>query len=153
MLVTGFRTIYRILRLLVPKRIYQQLLGSPSVILRSLWKSKDSPQWGWKKLWDWGTPPTFGGVGLGKEMHIPLPGGAGRPWPRYEYDHVSAAWRRRGRQGRLDVALGRQCGRDAQTVRRCRTGDHISADRYAMEPPRDAHSVADSSLRSRPKNS
>jgi len=35
-------------------------------------------KWGWKKLWDWGTPPTFGGVGLGKEMHIPLPGGAGR---------------------------------------------------------------------------
>jgi hypothetical protein len=20
-------------------------------------------KWGWKKLWDWGTPPTFGGVG------------------------------------------------------------------------------------------
>lgn len=23
-------------------------------------------QWGWKKLWDWGTPPTFGAVGSGK---------------------------------------------------------------------------------------
>jgi hypothetical protein len=22
-------------------------------------------QWGWKKLWDWGTPPTFGAVGSG----------------------------------------------------------------------------------------
>jgi hypothetical protein len=21
--------------------------------------------WGWKKLWDWGTPPTFGAVGSG----------------------------------------------------------------------------------------
>ena len=76
MLVTGFRTIYRILRLLVPKRIYQQLLGSPSVILRSLWKSKDSPQWGWKKLWDWGTPPTFGAIGSGKETCIFLCQGA-----------------------------------------------------------------------------
>jgi len=24
-------------------------------------------KWGWKKLWDWGTPPTFGAVGSGKE--------------------------------------------------------------------------------------
>jgi hypothetical protein len=23
-------------------------------------------KWGWKKLWDWGTPPTFGAVGSGK---------------------------------------------------------------------------------------
>ena len=22
-------------------------------------------KWGWKKLWDWGTPPRFGGVGSG----------------------------------------------------------------------------------------
>jgi len=22
-------------------------------------------KWGWKKLWDWGTPPTFGSVGSG----------------------------------------------------------------------------------------
>lgn len=22
-------------------------------------------KWGWKKLWDWGTPPTFGAVGSG----------------------------------------------------------------------------------------
>lgn len=22
-------------------------------------------QWGWKKMWDWGTPPTFGAVGSG----------------------------------------------------------------------------------------
>jgi hypothetical protein len=23
-------------------------------------------KWGWKKLWDWGTPPTFGAVGAGE---------------------------------------------------------------------------------------
>ena len=23
-------------------------------------------KWGWQKLWDWGTPPTFGAVGSGK---------------------------------------------------------------------------------------
>ena len=22
--------------------------------------------WGWQKLWDWGTPPTFGAVGSGE---------------------------------------------------------------------------------------
>jgi hypothetical protein len=27
-------------------------------------------KWGWKKLWDWGTPPTFGAVGSGKEACI-----------------------------------------------------------------------------------
>jgi len=25
-------------------------------------------KWGWKKLWDWGTPPTFGAVGSGDEV-------------------------------------------------------------------------------------
>jgi len=23
-------------------------------------------KWGWKKSWDWGTPPTFGAVGSGE---------------------------------------------------------------------------------------
>ena len=27
-------------------------------------------KWGWKKLWDWGTPPTFGAVGSGNETCI-----------------------------------------------------------------------------------
>ena len=27
-------------------------------------------KWGWRKLWDWGTPPTFGAVGSGKETCI-----------------------------------------------------------------------------------
>src|SRR5215467_6279896 len=33
-------------------------------------------KWGWKKLWDWGTPPTFGAVGSGKEARIFLCQGA-----------------------------------------------------------------------------
>jgi hypothetical protein len=33
-------------------------------------------KWGWKKLWDWGTPPTFGAVGSGKETCIFLCQGA-----------------------------------------------------------------------------
>ena len=33
-------------------------------------------KWGWKKLWDWGTPPTFGAVGSGTEVCIFLCQGA-----------------------------------------------------------------------------
>jgi catechol 2,3-dioxygenase-like lactoylglutathione lyase family enzyme len=33
-------------------------------------------KWGWKKLWDWGTPPTFGAVGSGSETCIFLCQGA-----------------------------------------------------------------------------
>jgi hypothetical protein len=68
-------------------------------------------KWGWKKLWDWGTPPTFGAVGSAKEACIFLCQGA---------------------QG------GR--GRDAQALRRRRAGGHIPAHRYAVERPRDAPS-------------
>jgi catechol 2,3-dioxygenase-like lactoylglutathione lyase family enzyme len=39
-------------------------------------------KWGWKKLWDWGTPPTFGAVGAGERTRIFLclggQGGRGR---------------------------------------------------------------------------
>ena len=39
-------------------------------------------RWGWKKLWDWGTPPTFGAVGSGNNVRIFLcqggQGGRGR---------------------------------------------------------------------------
>lgn len=40
---------------------------------------------GWKKLWDWGTPPTFGAVGCGKvEIFLCLgaQGSRGGPMPR-----------------------------------------------------------------------
>jgi hypothetical protein len=33
-------------------------------------------KWGWRKLWDWGTPPGFGAVGSGKSCEIFLCQGA-----------------------------------------------------------------------------
>ena len=33
-------------------------------------------KWGWKKLWGWGNPPTFGAVGSGREVCIFLCQGA-----------------------------------------------------------------------------
>src|SRR6202166_4004448 len=33
-------------------------------------------KWGWKKLWDWGTPPTFGAVRSGEHVEIFLCRGA-----------------------------------------------------------------------------
>ena len=44
---------------------------------------------GWKKLWDWGTPPTFGAVGSGKvEIFLCLgaQGSRGRPQPKFTGD-------------------------------------------------------------------
>lgn len=37
-------------------------------------------KWGWKKLWDWGTPPTFASVGSGEEacLFLCLDGQGGR---------------------------------------------------------------------------
>jgi hypothetical protein len=36
-------------------------------------------KWGWKKLWDWGTPPSFGAVGSGEaEIFLCLGGQGGR---------------------------------------------------------------------------
>jgi len=36
-------------------------------------------QWGWRKLWDWGSPPGFGAVGSGKcEIFLSRDGQGGR---------------------------------------------------------------------------
>src|SRR5215467_15693392 len=36
-------------------------------------------KWGWKRLWDWGTPPTFGAVGAGVgEIFLSVDGQGGR---------------------------------------------------------------------------
>jgi catechol 2,3-dioxygenase-like lactoylglutathione lyase family enzyme len=36
-------------------------------------------KWGWRKLWDWGSPPTFGAVGSGQaEIFLCLNGQGGR---------------------------------------------------------------------------
>jgi catechol 2,3-dioxygenase-like lactoylglutathione lyase family enzyme len=43
-------------------------------------------QWGWKKLWDWGTPPTFGAVGSGGcEIFLCQGGQGGRGRGANEY--------------------------------------------------------------------
>src|SRR5712692_6095391 len=34
-------------------------------------------KWGWRKLWDWGKPPTFGAVGSGECEIFPCQGGQG----------------------------------------------------------------------------
>jgi len=34
-------------------------------------------KWGWKKLWDWGTPPSFGAVGSGEAEIFLCEGGQG----------------------------------------------------------------------------
>src|SRR6202451_3165560 len=78
-----------------------------------------------------------GRIGEGN-LHLSLSGRAGRPRPRGGHYHVSARRRRSGRQRRLDVGLGGRRGRDAQALRRRRAGGHISADRYAVERPRNA---------------
>lgn len=52
---------------------------------------------GWKKLWDWGTPPTFGAVGCGK-VEIFLcqngQGSRGGPLPRHvvDCDDLGGVW-------------------------------------------------------------
>jgi predicted enzyme related to lactoylglutathione lyase len=36
-------------------------------------------KWGWKRLWDWGTPPTFGAIGAGpSEIFLSQDGQGGR---------------------------------------------------------------------------
>jgi hypothetical protein len=50
-----------------------------------------SEKWGWKKLWDWGTPPTFGGIGSGEQACIFLcqgaQGGRGRGTNTTTFQH------------------------------------------------------------------
>jgi hypothetical protein len=44
---------------------------------------------GWKKCWDWGTPPTFGAVSSGKFqifMCVGAQGSRGGPMPRHVWD-------------------------------------------------------------------
>ena len=59
-------------------------------------------KWGWKKLWDRGTPPTFGAVGSGKETCIFLCQGrregaaAARTPPRFSRTEMNRATRASG---------------------------------------------------------
>ena len=52
---------------------------------------------GWKKLWDWGTPPTFGAVGSGECEIFLCQGGQGSrggPEPRHTsgHDDTGGVW-------------------------------------------------------------
>jgi catechol 2,3-dioxygenase-like lactoylglutathione lyase family enzyme len=38
------------------------ILNVSNIVESFAWFEK----WGWRKLWDWGSPPTFGGVGSGQ---------------------------------------------------------------------------------------
>lgn len=59
---------------------------------------------GWKKAWDWGTPPTFGAVGSGMcEIFLCLDGQGGRGvWMSIWVDDVDAIHRHCVAQG-LDI--------------------------------------------------
>jgi hypothetical protein len=51
------------------------ILNVSNIIASFEWFEK----WGWKKCWDWGTPPTFGSVGSGKcEIFLCQDGQGGR---------------------------------------------------------------------------
>jgi hypothetical protein len=53
------------------------ILNVSDIVASFAWFEK----WGWKKLWDWGTPPTFGAVGSGEGqifLCLGCPGGRGR---------------------------------------------------------------------------
>jgi len=63
---------------------------------------------GWKKGWEWGDPPTFGGVCSN------------------------------GRQGRLDVDLSGRRRRDPSAVPGAGSRRRLAADRHAVGRPRDA---------------
>src|SRR5882762_750458 len=58
-------------------------------------------KWGWRKLWDWGTPPTFGAVGSG-EVEIFLCQGAqggrgkGTNTTTFQKDETKQVTRERG---------------------------------------------------------
>jgi hypothetical protein len=63
-------------------------------------------KWGWKKLWDWGSPPTFGAVGSGEACYLPLPGRAGRARQGFQHNYVHSRRRSRSGQRGVDVGVG-----------------------------------------------
>src|SRR5438477_7803247 len=51
------------------------ILNVSDIVASFAWFEK----WGWKKLWDWGTPPSFGAVGSGEvEIFLCQDGQGGR---------------------------------------------------------------------------
>jgi hypothetical protein len=76
--------------------------------------------------------------GVWRMRDFSLPGRPGKPGQRNQQLDVWGRRRSNGRQGCVDVGVGGRCRRGPQAVRGCRVGRHFSADRYAVERPRDA---------------
>jgi hypothetical protein len=100
-------------------------------------------KWGWKKLWDWGTPPSFGAVGSGSGAEIFLcrdaQGGRGKGGERRD---VWTGWRSSCGQGHVDVGLGGRRRRGPSTMR-CRWARcHFPTDRHAVAGSGDARSAS-----------
>ena len=97
-------------------------------------------KWGWKKLWDWGTPPTFGAVGSGKETCIFLcqgaQGGRGRG------SNTTTFQQDGDEEGDKGVWMSVWVDDVHEMHQHCvaAAGDHFSAHRYAVERSRDAPS-------------
>ncbi len=100
-------------------------------------------KWGWKKLWDWGTPPTFGAVGSGKEACIFLcqgaQGGRGRGANTTTFQQDG------DEEGDKGVWMSVWVDDVDEMHKHCVAAgleSHISAHRYAVERPRDAPSTS-----------
>src|SRR5580700_7331247 len=113
------------------------ILNVSDIAITAAWFEK----WGWKKLWDWGTPPTFGAVGSGKETCIFLcqgaQGGSGRGTNTTTFQHEG------DEAGDKGVWMSVWVDDVDEMHKHCaarRAGGHISARRYAMARPRDAPS-------------
>jgi hypothetical protein len=73
-------------------------------------------KWGWKRLWDWGTPPTFGAIGAGpSEIFLSQDGqgGRGRGANTTTFDPLATSRRIKGLICVVDDVdeAYRQCGR------------------------------------------
>ena len=83
-------------------------------------------KWGWKKLWDWGSPPTFGAVGSVKKVHLLCQGaqggrGRGATPLRFSRTETNRATKASG------CRSGWTTSTNAQALRRRRARDRISA--------------------------
>ncbi len=92
---------------------------------------------GWKKAWDWGSPPDFGCICSG-ECNIFLcqeaQGGRGKGSSTATFGSIENA----GGQGRLVVYHGRRRGSGPPALPGAGSRDHLAANRRAMGYPGNA---------------
>ena len=95
---------------------------------------------GWQKGWDWGEPPTFGGVCSG-ECEIFLceggQGGRGRGGVKMTFGPDGDTTADKG----MDIDLGGRRRRRPSAVRRAGSRRRLAADRHAVGRPRDACAI------------